>query len=309
MTSNQHYDYDDDSTSHLQQQPQHHRNNPHDHHDNNHDTNSFQETFDPCQAYTNKACIEACQAMSSVDHVCGGVGVWDSDKLSKYFNRNQDEDGEGLDHHSSPYLYSPSAPVGPSSCEYCGKRNTEECTSNLPREFFDGYGINGGLDRNGNSNNTNLESSPPTKQRNNNNDEDDEEVVCLRPKLFFLKKRPPFATPEGWNPDTEYRMNLFEPPSSAEGNGRGWGEVRGHLGNNGGGPNYNASANTNNPNRRYEKNGCGSSVCGGAAGGAETEVSFSSAGDRGTNVSASDGGRSLSPVQWVSGLMGALSPS
>ncbi len=55
-------------------------------------------------------------------------------------------------------------------------------------------------------------------------------LVCPRPKLFFLKKRPPFAQSDGWNPNTEYRMNLFEPPSSVEGMGRGKKEVRGHLG-------------------------------------------------------------------------------
>lgn len=56
--------------------------------------------------------------------------------------------------------------------------------------------------------------------------------VCHRPKLFFLKKRPPFATMDGWNPITEYRINLFEPPTTMEGMDRGWGEVRGHLGDN-----------------------------------------------------------------------------
>ena len=259
--------------------------------------------------------------MSSVDGVgmCGGV--WDtSDKLSKYFHRyNHDDDGEGLKHldSSSPYLYSSSAPVGPTSCEYCGQRNTADCTSNLPHECFrNSHGQNDSAERN-NSSDNNPDGSVHSKQ---------DEVVCHRPKLFFLKKRPPFATPDGWNPVTQYRTNLFEPPSSVEGMGRGWGEVRGRLGNNagggnngggGGGANANNNAattmfNTNNriANNQLDRNansGCGSSACGVP----KTEVSFSSAGgDRGTNVSASEGGaRSLSPVQWVSGLMGALSPS
>lgn len=54
---------------------------------------------------------------------------------------------------------------------------------------------------------------------------------CQRPKLFFLKKRPPFANSnDGWNLTTQHRLQLFEPPSSMEGVGRGYGEVRGQLG-------------------------------------------------------------------------------
>ena len=73
-------------------------------------------------------------------------------------------------------------------------------------------------------------SSPPTTSTMVNNHCDYNYYFCPRPKLFFLKKRPPFALSDGWNPDTEYRTNLFEPPSSVEGMGRGKKEVRGHLG-------------------------------------------------------------------------------
>merc|ERR1719253_1797012 len=64
--------------------------------------------------------------------MCGGV--------SKYFHHED----------SSPYLYSSSSPVGPTSCEYCGRRNTAHCPSNLPREYFSnkGRGDNGGSNRN-----------------------------------------------------------------------------------------------------------------------------------------------------------------
>ena len=166
----------------------------------------------------------------------------------------------------------------------------------------------------------------------NSNEENMGMITCPRPKLFFLKKRPPFSTPDGWNPKTEYRNNLFEPPSSVEGMGRGWGEVRGHVGSNAGGdkaacsslntPTLSASGavgavgNGNPMNRSYAASGGGSSACGGGGGGgggmAETEISFSSAGggnnnERVSNVSG--GERSLSPVQWVSGLVNALSPS
>ena len=148
----------------------------------------------------------------------------------------------------------------------------------------------------------------------NSNEENMGMITCPRPKLFFLKKRPPFSTPDGWNPKTEYRNNLFEPPSSVEGMGRGWGEVRGHVGSNAGGDKA-AWASLNTPTLSAS-GAVGSSACGGGGGGgggmAETEISFSSAGggnnnERVSNVSG--GERSLSPVQWVSGLVNALSPS
>lgn len=44
---------------------------------------------------------------------------------------------------------------------------------------------------------------------------------CERPKLFFLKKRPPFADKEGWDPETEYRIDPFEASSSMRGTGAG----------------------------------------------------------------------------------------
>ena len=307
--------------------------------------NSFHEKssgfdFDPCQAYTsnNKACIEACQAtMMSVDHNMTMCGVSDLSRFhpSNYFatRDNNVEDGDHMNH--SPYLYSPSAPVGPTRCEYCGNQNTDDCKSNLPEgylQFVKGSNENGAIGSSGNANN-NPDSCPPcsetcnatianttissvdgSKKKNNKNNIPSKENVCPRPQLFFLKKRPPFATPDGWDPITEYRTNLFEAPSTVEGMGRGWGEVRGHLGNNTTGEGGNATAAgyggggmmNNNMNRSYAASGCGSSACG-AGGGADTEISFSSAGGGGTNVSESDGGRPLSPVQWVSGLMGSLS--
>mmetsp|Transcript_29559 Transcript_29559/g.62708 ORF Transcript_29559/g.62708 Transcript_29559/m.62708 type:complete len:341 (+) Transcript_29559:163-1185(+) len=338
MTSNQHYEYDDDdSGSHLRQQPQQHhrRHQQHDSNNNDNNNNTFQEK-------SRKTCIEACDAMSSVNDMtmCGGLLDEATDKLSKfhpsyYFNRNNLHNHDDEDPHSSPYLYSPSAPVGPTSCEYCGTRNTDDCTSNLPEEyrsFMDNYGEAGaGENKNGNNADGRNDNTAAAADNDddgstnnaNNSQDNNEDDICPRPKLFFLKKRPPFATPDGWNPNTDYRMNLFEPPSSVEGMGRGWGEVRGHLGSNagtapgGGGVNTGAitttggGASNNNLNRSYANSGCGSSVCGG--GGADTEISFSSGGGGGGGnndryVSASDGGRSLSPVQWVSGLMGALSP-
>ena len=308
--------------------------------------NSFHEKssgfdFDPCQAYTsnNKACIEACQAtMMSVDHNMTMCGVSDLSRFhpSNYFTtRNSNvEDGEHMNH--SPYLYSPSAPVGPTRCEYCGNQNTDDCKSNLPEvylQFVKGGGNGNGANGSSGNANNNPDSCPPCSEacnatianttissvdgskNNNNNNIPSKENVCPRPQLFFLKKRPPFATPDGWDPITEYRTNLFEAPTTIEGMGRGWGEVRGHLGGEGG----NATAAgygggggmmNNSMNRSYAASGCGSnSAYGAGGGGGDTEISFSSAGGGGaTNVSESDGARSLSPVQWVSGLMSSLSP-
>jgi len=165
-----------------------------------------------------------------------------------------------------------------------------------------------------------------TEQNTQASDKDStksKENICPRPQLFFLKKKPPFATPEGWDPVTEYRINLFEQPSSVEGMSRGWGEVRGHLGNNTtgeGGASNAGGLNSSVHSRNYASSACGgSSVCGGA----DTEISFSSGGGGGrrnsndatsnnkgkTNVNSSDGGRSLSPIQLLSGLMESLSPS
>ena len=302
--------------------------------------NSFHEKssgfdFDPCQAYTsnNKACIEACQAtMMSVDHNMTMCGVSDLSRFhpSNYFTtRNSNvEDGDHMNH--SPYLYSPSAPVGPTRCEYCGNQNTDDCKSNLPEGYLQFVKGGNGNGANGNANN-NPDSCPPCSEtcnatianttissvdgskNNNNNNMPSKENVCPRPQLFFLKKRPPFATPDGWDPNTEYRTNLFEAPTSM---GRGWGEVRGHLGTGEGGnaiaAGYGGGGGmmNNSMNRSYAASGCGSnSACGAGGGGGDTEISFSSAGGGGaTNVSESDGGRSLSPVQWVSGLMSSLSP-
>ena len=76
---------------------------------------------------------------------------------------------------------------------------------------------------------TNDDDSTTTSASTNNNNNN---KTCHRPKLFFLKKRPPFASKSdpGWNTSTQHRTQLFEPPSSMEGVGRGYGEVRGQLG-------------------------------------------------------------------------------
>lgn len=35
---------------------------------------------------------------------------------------------------------------------------------------------------------------------------------CTRPKLYFKKQKPPFASPEKWDPVTEYALPEEEPP-------------------------------------------------------------------------------------------------
>jgi len=222
-----------------------------------------------------------------------------------------------------------SAPVGPTQCEYCGNRNTDDCKSNLPDEYalFMKNGRDDVKDDNSsNAVNQNVccDTDNATEHNTQASDKDTtsskpKENICPRPQLFFLKKKPPFATPEGWDPVTEYRINLFEAPSSVEGMGRGWGEVRGHLGNNTTGESGGGGLNSSMNSRKYTASACGgSSVCGGADG---TEISFSSGGggrrnsndttnNKGkANVNSSDGGRSLSPIQLLSGLMESLSPS
>mmetsp|Transcript_25850 Transcript_25850/g.54629 ORF Transcript_25850/g.54629 Transcript_25850/m.54629 type:complete len:339 (+) Transcript_25850:79-1095(+) len=338
MTSSQHYAYTDDSNV----GPLHHRQHPHDGGKNNHSDDNHHrpdDTSDDIPHGNEHVCMEACQSLSSVNpHMCGGYQgvVWDSHRLTKYFTHGDGNDhsmaGDYDPHHhssNSPYLYSPSAPVGPSRCEYCGGRNTEDCSSNLPAEYWSisceppkQHSNNGNIGG-GEFSNTNSNGLSTPNKRNNTNGEEEEDgtaAVCHRPKLFFLKKKPPFATPDGWNPVTEYRSNLFEPPSSVEGMGRGWGEVRGRVGNHnavnnasGGGGGGRADL-----NRSYASNGgCGSSVCGGGGGGggvAETDISFSSAtgmggGGGGGDRASDSGSRAMSPAEWVTGLMGALSPS
>ena len=310
--------------------------------DDEDDGHSFHAGKASCFDHTSikkDPCIEACQAtisagstqLCSVDHMtmCGG-------DLSRLFNNKNRDDNDDDHHHSSnnPLLYSPSAPVGPTRCEYCDNSNTDDCKSNLPEEYMQ-FMSNGNLDNAKdraqssksseiiNASNHNGRTTNPS----NENAEENIVIPCPRPQLFFLKKRPPFASPDGWNPIPEYRNNLFEPPSSVEGMGRGWGEVRGHLSNSNkstntegcsGGVNATtaaafSNATTTTATRNYTTSACGSSVCGG--GGGDTEISFSSAGGGGGGGGGaaadkvSDGGRSLSPVQWVSSLMGSLSPS
>lgn len=218
------------------------------------------------------ACLEGLEGPCQInDAMCGAGG-----SLSfgvdpyKYFGRG-DHRGGPADHHMGPYLYSRNAPVGPGSCEYCGRRDTAACPSNLPGDCVVHPMFRG--------------------SRGRNDPGDGGGGVCPRPKLFFLKKRPPFASPEGWNPVTEYRMEMFERPSSGGGGGA-YDEVRGQ-------PGQGAAS-------RYAASGCGSSACG--AGG-ETEVSFSSFGaDRKEQDGSDANDRSRSPVEWVTSLMTALSP-
>lgn len=160
----------------------------------------------------------------------------------------------------SECLYSPSAPVGPTTCEYCGKANTDHCISNLPGE-------------------------EPTN---------DEEKICPRPKLFFLKKRPPFATPEGWNPKTGYRQQLWEPPSSVEGRRGAWGDIRGSL-NSQGRSKYVEGIMQKHTDTAVQSSGCGLYE--------ESEVTCSSGGwGEMADLTGEKGDGSLSPVDWVSGL-------
>ena len=161
----------------------------------------------------------------------------------------------------SGYLYSPSAPVGPTSCEYCGQSNTDNCRSNLPGEATE-----------------------------------DGTSVCPRPKLFFLKKRPPFATPEGWNPKTGYRTQLWEPPSSVEGRRGAWGDIRGSLQSQG------RSKYAEGTMEQQQIDNCGGVHSSGCGIYEESEVTCSSGGGCG-DVTSEKGERNLSPVHhWVSGL-------
>jgi hypothetical protein len=265
MTSNQHFDYDDDSGSHIEQR--HSRRGGGDYGgdsmasaDVGGGNNASSEDGDgggggrsgdvdpclqQCHAYasSNTNCIAALE--SSVDHMtmsCGGIPTdFLRFRPSNYFNyrRGGGDGGVGrgggggndddyTNASSYPQSYSPCSLIGPTSCEYCGASNIADC-------------------RGGND-------FPPLRDVDDNEEDatkaqcrrvfidDDAYVVgeyattaCRRPRLFFLKKRPPFATPDGWNPITEYRNNLFEPPSTMEGLGRGRGEVRGNMGVGGGG--------------------------------------------------------------------------
>lgn len=199
------------------------------------------------------------------------------------YHGSQDS-SEGAD-STSPYIYSSSAPIGPASCEYCGKKNTEECESNLPLDCYSNH-------------------KKPTELSNNTvNDNEDEDSIsmktpqsttpCPRPKLFFLKKKPPFATPEGWNPITEYRNALHEPPtSSMEARMAAWGEVRGAVGK----VSNRRSCKGNHHNQNQSGYG-------------ESEASFSSGGGGASGVDRvtseeNDVEQQKSPIKWVSGLLG-----
>ena len=272
MSAPSHYDYDEDETamsSHLHPSgpPARHRQ----YHDGQH---SPPNAPGLC---AKEACLEG-QCLIN-DAMCGVGGSLNFGMDPFHYFGRGDHPGSSVD-HMSPYLYSRNAPVGPESCEYCGRRDASSCPSNLPGDCV---------------------AHPMFRGRRGGNDPNDgSRQVCPRPKLFFLKKRPPFASQEGWNPVTEYRTEMFERPSS--GGGGAYDEVRGQPGQ--------STACRKRPDRldsSYAASGCGSSACG--AGGAETEVSFSSFGaDRKEQEESDATGRSRSPVEWVTSLMTALSP-
>lgn len=235
------------------------------------------------------------------------------------------------------------APIGPTKCEYCAAESTMKCTSNLPQEYnalFMGSTTTtaattickGGvdlIDKNSKYGTSNAQVVAPV-------------VVCHRPKLFFLKKRPPFATMDGWNPITEYRINLFEPPTTMEGMDRGWGEVRGHLGDkSSNNTNTTSSAAAGGGDFGYENNNNNTAADatdatfdkeGGMGGGSKSTIETSSMVHAGNKTlviaintnnihdsskgiegggSGGNGARSSSssPLQWAwSGLMGVLTP-
>lgn len=218
------------------------------------------------------------------------------------------------DNTTSPYLYSPSAPVGPTSCEYCGKSNTNDCPSNLPDQ------INTKRDNSSTSNSGTRNNGTHNGTHNNNHEET---TTCPRPKLFFLKKKPPFATSDGWNPKTDYRLNLLEPPSSVEGRRGAWGEVRNMGGNtstkhsnrgdrgSGSGANVfgvGGSYGVGNQKAPSAVSGVAGSGCGSGFGYEESEVTCSSGGDCGAAGFSDQRGKdkALSPADWVSGLLEKL---
>ena len=236
-----------------------------------------------------------------------------------------------------PLSYNGEAPIGPTKCEYCAAESTLECTSNLPEEYnalFMGTATATAICKN---------ITPATTTTSSSSTPRPAMTVCHRPKLFFLKKRPPFATMDGWNPVTEYRINLFEPPTTMEGMDRGWGEVRGHLGDktssnsnnntsttSAGGGDFgygsygNNNNNNNNMNATIDKEG-------GRGGESKSTIETASTVRAGNRISVvtnstnnihddnsegkgggnGDNGRTMSssPVQWAwSGLMGILTP-
>ena len=241
--------------------------------------------------------------------------------------------------HTTPMLRS----VGLIKCEYCGSSNVDRCTGvrevydhlgEYQRRMF-GHATATttttttvaveGTDNSPYHNNEddyfrgypppNKNDTSTTQQSLHHNCNDTNSTTssssnntspppCPRPKLFFLKKRPPFANTNidtGWNVQTQHRQLLFEPPSSMEGVGRGYGEVRGQLGDyctvnytspkmmmmmgGGGGGNGNRGGGGG-----CAKDLCGSDVCG------ETDISFRSSAPTTTTTANGGGERSRSPV-------------
>lgn len=199
----------------------------------------------------------SCGALDERPIQVGNVVLCHPLKFASFFPHRSPREGIYDTDGTNEYLYSPSAPVGPTACEYCGRTDTEHCKSNLPGD-----------------------------------EPDKDENICPRPKLFFLKKRPPFATPEGWNPKTGYRTQLWEPPSSLEGSRGAWGDIRGSLNCQGKSKYVEGTLEKQPDNWGGVQSGCGIYE--------ESEVTCSSGGCG--EVTIEKGERSLSPVNWVSGL-------
>ena len=269
MSAPPHYEYEDEAapSSHLHAKDSAARHRQYGH--SGHSPN----VPGPC---AQDACLEGLDAPCQINGAMCGMGGSLNFGVDPYrYYTSMCGDHGPADHMGGPYLYSRNAPVGPGSCEYCGRGDTSACPSNLPGDCV---------------------AHPMFRGRRGGNDPDDGGGrACPRPKLFFLKKRPPFAGPEGWNPVTEYRTEMFERPSSGGGGGA-YDEVRGRLG----------RAAAGRRNGGYAASGCGSSACGA---GVETEVSFSSLADRREHDESDATGRSRSPVEWVTSLMTALSPA
>jgi hypothetical protein len=178
-------------------------------------------------------------------------------------NRYHHDDDVYEDHitgSGSPVMYSNHAPmlmsIGLTKCEYCGSSNVNLCEGvREVRAHFGEYQrrmllgkqqqhyataataieedthITHDNNINFNHNDANSTTSNTSSSNSSHSINSSLPPSCPRPKLFFLKKRPPFANiHDGWNVQTQHRAQLFEPPSSMEGVGRGYGEVRGRLG-------------------------------------------------------------------------------
>jgi hypothetical protein len=213
------------------------------------------------------SCTEACQSISNISLPSNELACLHPVSYFNLHNNPSHHDDENHDGHNddyahisgsgSPVMYSNHAPIlrgmGFTKCEYCGSSSVDKCQGvqevhdhfyEYQQKMFGGqFDTNGGGTKDGEDHfqSAAQQHSTTTSTNNNNHDNDANSTssqnsspqlqTCHRPKLFFLKKRPPFANShDGWNIQTQHRQQLFEPPSSMEGVGRGYGEVRGQLG-------------------------------------------------------------------------------